>query len=111
MPFPLTLAVFRVRYPQYVDAGGGGAPGDAFVQSKLDEAAEGFDDVIAGAKAEFLHGLLAAHLVEMSPYGRDQRVVVDGRTTTTYKIRFDEIIKVVGGAYRLILDEPESLET
>lgn len=111
MAFPLSLAVFRARYPEFVDAGGGGAPGDAFVQAKLNEAERRVDSTVWGDKAEDGHGLLTAHLITMSPYGRDARLTIGGVATSTYKVEFDSQGDLVGGAYRLILEDPESLET
>lgn len=98
MTFPLTIAVFRSRFPE--------APtDDVVVQARLDEAELEIDATVWGAMAETGHGYLTAHRLGMTPYGRDARIEKKGgEVTTTYGELFDALVKRVGTAYRVVLE-------
>lgn len=74
---PLTLAEFVDRFPEFADA----PPG--LVQAKLDEADRRTPPRVWGvAPARDAQGYLAAHLLAISPFGRDARLVSDDGATT-----------------------------
>lgn len=98
MTFPLDVATFRSRFPAFA----GQTPSDAVVQAKLDEAAEQIDETVWGTRAEAGHGNLTAHLLALEPFGQDARMVAkDG--STVWGTRHEELAKIVGGAYRVVL--------
>lgn len=72
----LTLEAFRSEYPDFQSTP------DDFVQKYLDRAAKRIDPRIWGEKADEGHGLLAAHLMAISPSGLNSRMVsADGDST------------------------------
>lgn len=73
----MTLANFRIRYPEFRTAS------DTFVQAYLDDAAA----TLVGASGQLgnaydvAHGLATAHLIAVSPAGKNARMVNDDGTT------------------------------
>jgi hypothetical protein len=99
MAFPLDIATFRSRFSAFA----GQTPSDALVQAKLDEAEEQIDATVWGTKAEDGHANLTAHLLALEPFGTDARLVAkDG--STVWGTRHEELAKIVGGAYRVVLE-------
>ncbi len=101
MAFPLTLAVFVERCPDFAETA---TANPAFVEEMLLEAARSIDATVWGEKAEDGHRLLTAHLITIDPRGRDPRVETQGRTSTTYGERYQDMRRSVGTAYRLVLE-------
>lgn len=62
------LEDFRIRYPQFRTAG------DELVQACLDDAEMRVSEDTFGTRFDQAHGLKAAHLLAISPYGRSQRL-------------------------------------
>jgi hypothetical protein len=72
----LNLATFRARFPEFADAD------DALVQEKLDEAARRTPAGEWTTVENDAHAYLAAHLLALSPFGRDARLSEkDGSST------------------------------
>lgn len=93
MPFPLTIAEFVERFPEFA-----GQPDD-FLQTKLDEAAHEIDADVWGDKAEAGHGWLTASRASASSYGREEPI--DGRSS--YAREYWRLQQLVGRSYRLAL--------
>jgi hypothetical protein len=55
---------------------------DALVQCALDESARRTDPRVFGARADDAVGLLAAHLLAVSPFGQQARLKSDAGNTT-----------------------------
>lgn len=85
----MTLAAFRIRYPEFSSAS------DALVQACLDEAEE---RSLGGQTTA--HGLLAAHLLAVSPVGRSIRTISNPTTedqeTTIYWREYLKISRMKG---------------
>lgn len=72
----MTLTQFRTRYPEFRTAS------DAFVQAYLDDAAATLVSPAAlGTAYDTAHGLATAHLIAVSPAGKNARMVNDDGTT------------------------------
>ncbi len=76
----LTLAEFVDRFPEFSDVV---TNKPVMVQARLDEAWRRTPAGIWGDQAQDAHGYLAAHLLEVSGFGRDARLKSDD-TQTTY---------------------------
>lgn len=63
----MNLASFRIRYPEFARAD------DTLVQAHLDEAEGGLDPAVYGTRFDEAHGLLTAHTLSISPFGRALR--------------------------------------
>lgn len=97
MSFPLSIKAFRLRFPEFAELE------DEFIQAKLDEAELEIDLKVWGDKASAGHGWLTADRISLSAYGRE--VVGGGEfATTTYGIPYENLRRLVGRSYRLILD-------
>ncbi len=90
-----TLATFYASFPEFAD---GGAPQNALVQTKLDEAELDIDPAVWGAKATIGHGYLTAHLLAMTPLGNTAKLVAD--KTTTYEINYRRQLGIVAAGIR-----------
>lgn len=101
MPFPLDLATFADRYPEFAPVV---ADRPTYVQSKLDDAETEIDVTVWGDKAERGHGLLTAHLLAMSPYGANAALRSKDGTTSIYAPTLEELQRSVGTAYRVVLE-------
>lgn len=78
---PLTLEEFIERFPDF-EATLATPAGETLVQKKLDEAWRRTPTAAWGEKAQDAQGYLAAHLLAISGFGRDARVISkDGSTT------------------------------
>lgn len=64
----MTLIVFRATYPEFKQTG------DADVQIKLAEAARRISSDAFGDRYDDAHGLMAAHLLWISPFGATMRL-------------------------------------
>jgi len=73
----LTLSGFRVRHQEFRTVE------DPVVQTYIDDALERTPVNVwgPGRRQEAAQALLAAHLLEISPYGRDARLDKEGKTT------------------------------
>lgn len=91
----MTLAEFRVRYPEFKNAG------DTLVQAVLDETEGELDTEVWASKWDTGHGLLTAHRLALSPFGQTARMV-DAQRSTTYKKHFDEIVVQVSAGIRVL---------
>ncbi len=76
MPYPLTATAFKAAYVVFADLD------DTQVQPHLDAAARRTPEGVWGDRAEDGHGLLTAHLIAISPLGRDARLKSDDGETT-----------------------------
>lgn len=102
MPFPLDIATFGVRYPEFATAI---AEREALVQAKLDEAALEIDSTVWGARAEFGHGHLAAHLLAMSsPFAQSAGLRTADGKTSIYWAPYENAQRIVGTAFRAVLE-------
>jgi hypothetical protein len=82
----MDLATFRVQYPEFKTAL------DPFVQAFLDAAAREINPTELGEAYDNAHGLLAAHKLAISPFGKQARMVnEDG--STTYEKEYDAVLR------------------
>ncbi len=72
----LSFEDFLSRYPEFKTA-----PED-LVEGCLEDAALRTDPEVLGDLTDHAHGLLAAHLLSISPWGRGSRLQKDTRGTT-----------------------------
>lgn len=84
----MDLAAFRLRFPECRSAD------DPTVTAVLNAAATELNAVEIGAPFDEAHGLLAAHKLALSPFGRAARMLND-EGTSTY---FTEFTAVMGRA-------------
>lgn len=81
----MLLATFRIRFGEFETAG------DPLVQACLDAAATELNVTEIGAPFDEAHGLLAAHKLAISPYGRAARMLnEDGKST--YETEFHNVM-------------------
>lgn len=94
----MLIATFRTKYPEYATA-----QPDAFVQQFLDEASRSIDAEVASDRYDDMHGLLTAHLLALSPHGKNARMVTPATGNTPYKTRYDAmVIECTAGLGRVI---------
>lgn len=81
----LTLAAFRLRHEEFKTVT------DPVVQTYIDDALERTPTNVwgTGRRQEAAQAWLTAHLIEISPYGRDARLDDDGKTT--YQVERDRM--------------------
>lgn len=80
----MTLAEFRIVFPELNTAG------DTIVTRFLASAERSIDADLYGDRFDDAHGYLAAHLLCLSPYGKNARLSSkEGKTT--YGERYEEI--------------------
>ncbi len=79
----MDLTAFRASYPEFAEAG------DSLVQGHLDEASLSLDSSVYDTRYDEAHGLLAAHLLAISPFGRALRQ--EGTDETLYWQRFRQV--------------------
>ena len=100
MAFPVTLATFRANRPEF---GTSAEVSDVLVQQALDKAAGQIDSGVWSTEAGEGHELLASHLLAISPFGQDAKLVnKDG--STVYSIRHEVLQKLVGRSATMVLD-------
>lgn len=86
---------FLVRYGEFSTAG------SDLIEAALTDAATELDTSIYRDKYDVAHGLLAAHKLAISPYGRSARLVnEDG--TTTYEKELTRIRREVAPRFMVI---------
>lgn len=88
----LTLARFLVRHEEFATVA------DPVVQTYIDDALRRTPADVWGDDQEAAAAWLAAHLIEVSPYGRDARLDEDGLTTYE-KVRTTMELEVAPGAF------------
>lgn len=72
----ISLADFRAAYPEFARVA------DPLVQVALDKAEKRTSAEVFGDQTDEAHGLLAAHLLAISPMGRESRLQKESRVTT-----------------------------
>lgn len=91
----MILGAFREVFPELHTAG------DALVQAMLDRAERSIDSSVFGERFDDAHGLLAAHLLVLSPYGKNARLQ-SATGTSPYWPQYDAIrIEVTCGLSRV----------
>jgi hypothetical protein len=91
----MTVAEFKAKYPEFTEAG------DPLIQEHLDDAAAQTDAEIWGDKSEIGIGLMTAHLMALSPYGRNARLEKEP-FTTIYGERLRVMQSDVASGHRVI---------
>lgn len=91
----LTLAAFRVLYPEFV------ATADATVEAKIAAALARTDTDAFGDDADAAQGLLAAHLLAIAPYGQTSRQEGTDKSSTTYLDEWKRLARARCGGPRL----------
>jgi hypothetical protein len=91
----VTLATFRTMFPELATAP------DALVNQFLSVASNAIDVDVFGDRFDEAHGYLTAHLLCLSPYGKNARLQSD-KGGTTYGTRFEQIGLAVAGGFRVI---------
>lgn len=89
----MDLAAFRVQYPEFV------ATADATVEAKLAAAETRTDRDAFGDDADAAQGLLAAHLLALSPFGVPARK--SDSTETTYLVEWQRLARARCGGPRV----------
>lgn len=90
----MTLAAFRAEYPEF------DATADGTVEAKLAAAETRTDRDALGDDADAAQGLLAAHLLALSPHGMQARK--DASDTTTYYAEWQRLARARCGGPRVI---------
>ena len=80
----MDLVTFRLTYPELRSAP------DTLVNTFLGQAARSVDQDLFGARYDDAHGYLTAHLICLSPYGKNARLASE-KGHTTYGDRYTEI--------------------
>ena len=97
----MSLASFRVRYPEFVNAS------DNLVNAALTEAGHQIDDELYGVRANTAHGWLTAHLIASTPGGQAMRLsakdvaAMGGQFSTTYEREFVRLRDAAACAIRV----------
>ncbi len=87
-------ASFKVRWPEFIPTA------DAVVTATLADAVLRVDDRLFGDSTDAAVGLLTAHLLAISPFGQQNRMVSDDGDTT-YNREFKRMSKnATGGPWR-----------
>lgn len=81
----MILAAFRSRFPEFEEGS------DGIVQACLDAAATELNATEIGASFDEAHGLLAAHKLAISPFGRAARMLND-EGKSTYEVEFQNVL-------------------
>jgi hypothetical protein len=81
----LLLAAFRSRFPEFSTCP------DATVSAVLTAAATELNSTEIGAPYDEAHGLLAAHKLAISPYGRAARMLNE-QGHSTYEAEFSNVM-------------------
>jgi len=85
---PLSLSDFHERFPEFYS-------NPELSQAKLDEAAFSLNPSVYGADTtdtyQLAQGYLAAHLLAISPLGKNARLTDDGDGDTPYGRRYRQI--------------------
>jgi hypothetical protein len=89
----MLLTAFRIRFPEFRNAP------DDLVQACLDAAAQEVDPDTWGLKYDEGHGLCAANLLALSPFGQGARTNVQTGAPTTYQVHFDRMVSTLGKAH------------
>ncbi len=91
----LDQTAFLAAYPEF------GESSPALVAAKLAEAELQVDAAVCGAQTDIMHGLTTAHLLALSPFGQNARMV-SKEGTTTYGERLVVMQRRVSGGAWLI---------
>ena len=74
-----------------------------FIQSYLDDANARIDRGEWGeTKGDIGQKYLAAHMLALSPFGQQARLVAKGAMTTTYEAHYKRLLREVAGGARVI---------
>ena len=99
-PFPLSSGDFLTRFPEFSKTD------TTLVASALSDAAIVIDGAVWGQLAGQGHGYLTAHMLALSPFGQQARLVLDGKKgaapATTYYSHYDRLMRLVGSGYRVL---------
>ncbi len=90
----VSVESFLVSHPEFTPAGA------ELIQAKLDEAALEVDVALWGVRADTGIKLTAAHLLAVSPFGQQARLVAKNGSTT-YSTRLIDLYKLAAGGVRL----------
>ena len=92
----MDLTSFRNLRPEFSTAL------DAMVQGALDDAALQIDAAIYGEKYDHAHGLLAAHLLAMSPFGHSARLEDGKGDTSIYWPEYSKVRRLVAPRFMVL---------
>ena len=100
-PFPQSTTNFLERFPEFSKTN---VSNPSLVQDMLDDAALVIDPSTWGPLAGQGHGYLAAHMLALSPFGQQARLVLDGKAgdSTTYQKHYERLMRLVGSGYRVL---------
>lgn len=87
----MTLTDFRIRYPEFRTAS------DAFVNAYLVDAVNLVRGLVLLPVYDTAHGLATAHLIAISPAGKNARMVNDDGTTQYGKTLHEIMLSYVAG--------------
>lgn len=90
----LALATFRTRFPEFAPAA------DALVEACLAEALLQTPSDVWGTKADAAQGMLTAHLLAISPYGRTAKLV-SAKGESTYGQRRQAMTRALAAGCRV----------
>ena len=83
----MNVSDFRTKYPEFNTQ-----QNDAFLEAYLEEAAREISVEVAGARFDDLHGALTAHLLAISPHGKQARLAAPMNGKTTYWDRYQHML-------------------
>jgi hypothetical protein len=94
-PFPLKVSDFFARFPEFA------ATDLSLITAALNDAALQIDTRVWGNLAGTGHGYLAAHMLDLSPFGQAARLVAkDG--STTYFTHYTRLVRMVAPGFRVL---------
>lgn len=91
----IDLTSFRVRFPEFKTTP------DATVIVVLNQAAARIDASVYGDLTDEAHGYLAAHILAVSPFGKDSRLQSD-KADSVYGKQLRSLISLVGAGWGVL---------
>lgn len=91
----MTSSEFLARYPEFKTVG------TALLNAALADALAQIDASIYGSKKDLAQGLLAAHLLAISPFGRSERTE-PGSQTTLYWEQYQAVLNQVAPKFIVV---------
>lgn len=93
----MDLSTFRTEYPEFHTAA------DVLVTPWLARASLQLDADLCGDRYDEVHGLLTAHLLALSPHGKNQRLIIKGTPSSIYWSRFENVrIEITAGLCKVV---------
>ena len=92
----MDLATFKASFPEF------NSKKNAEIQVALDQARREVSPEIFGSSFDRAHGLRAAHIMSISPFGHTSRLTDAGGETSIYEPEFRRIRRLVAPRYMVL---------